>query len=525
MPQEGSDAMRDSMRNLEDVRRRPTAALRSGLAGVLVAAFLSACGLIPELRSEPQLHAGAVMVGQVDRIGTAAAGYRGSSLAGATVRGHVDLFVVEAGWIAEVAYAVDGAAPSVVAAPPFATRIDTTELPDGPHVLRVEARRIDGSSAQTVDIAFIVDNAGTSDVVPANRAPSVDAGADRSVRVGEVVRLDAEVADDGRVNDEVTVSWSVGLGPAKVVFDPPDAASTRAAFWEPGLYRVRVAVDDGELRAVDTVTVTVLAPDGTPRPPTDEEPTHEPDPSPSLDPDAILWVADMEHGDLRQWSEPVEGLSLTCGGEYNNGGGDAFASTSMARGGRYAAALRIEDVDGDQGTRLFRGRCESRDHPEGLYYSTWFYVPRHHETLDGWWNVFQFKSKPLGSDAGSDPMWVLDLLDRGDGTMALRLRDKIGEGSVYYGSSEVAFPIGRWVHLEAFFRGGWEDDGAIRIWQDGVALWDMDGLDTIRPDGDIRWAVNNYTSAIRPDPSEIYVDDAVIATVRVGPDLDVATLR
>lgn len=471
-----------------------------------------------------EIDAGSIMVRQ-HPVTTTSASTSASSLQGATVSGVIEVFVDEAGWLREVGYTLDGAPPEhVVRSAPFAWTIVTTEMSEGSHVLSVAPRNPSGRVRNAIDVSFTVDNDGQRDNEdeqgdetdpPANEAPSVRTDGASEALVEEPVALRAIVQDDGLPNGDLSIAWSRVSGPGDVVFESPNTTETKATFSTPGEYEIRVAVSDGELRGTDSLRVVVTEP-------ADEE---DPPPAPDIDPDALLWVADMETGDISQWSASVSGKSITCGGPQNSGGGEAHASTVVSRSGSYAAALVIEDVDGDQGTRLFRGRCESADHPEGLYYGVWFFVPEHHETLAGWWNVFQFKSKPFGYDGGSDPMWVIDLLDQGDGSMRLRLRDKISGSSVYHGTAEATFPTGRWVHLEAFFRGGWHGDGEIRIWQDGVELWHFAGIDTIREDGDIRWAVNNYTSSIRPDPAVIYIDDATIATMRLGPQTNVANLR
>src|SRR5690606_12555756 len=129
----------------------------------------------------------------------------------------------------------------------------------------------------------------------------------------------------------------------------------------------------------------------------------------------VLWKGDMETGDLRQWT-------ASCGGEYNNGGGDSYVSTDVARSGRYSAKMVIQKVNGNQGTRLSR-RCLEE---EG-YYSAWYYFPQSHQTTAGWWNIFQFKSGTPGYD--SDPFFTLNVNGSSDGRMRLYLRDIRGNRS------------------------------------------------------------------------------------------------
>lgn len=225
----------------------------------------------------------------------------------------------------------------------------------------------------------------------------------------------------------------------------------------------------------------------------------------------VLWSADHESGDLSAWSDTD--LDIHCGGAFNSGGGRALVTRENAHSGRFAAKLVIGDVDGDQGARLFRGRCESFDHP-ALYYSAWFYFPERFDLVDGWWNVMQWKSERSGAEH-SDPVWVLDVRNRDDGDMFFVLRQKDGE---VFQQTSADIPVARWFHVEAFYRSAGDDTGELVVWQDGHRIFRVDGVRTRYPDGDTRWSVNNYTSGISPDPAVLYVDDAMISLDRVGPE-------
>lgn len=235
----------------------------------------------------------------------------------------------------------------------------------------------------------------------------------------------------------------------------------------------------------------------------------------------ILWSASMETGDLSEWSAGVRGFDgYTCGGEFNSGGGNATVTDELAHTGRHAAKLVIGEVDGDQGARLFRGRCESEAHPE-LYYSAWLYFPDRFDVVAGWWNVIQWKSERDDAES-SDPFWILDVNNRGDGAMHFTLRQKAVEK--FY-QSQATIPSNRWFHVEAYYRSAGDASGEIIVWQDGSEILRVVDVPTRYPDGDTRWSVNNYTSAIAPDPAVIYVDDAAISTSRVGPRCHLAGER
>lgn len=234
---------------------------------------------------------------------------------------------------------------------------------------------------------------------------------------------------------------------------------------------------------------------------------------PPLAPEAILWSTDHERGDLDDWDSVTDGFS--CGGAYHSDGGDARITERVAHSGRFAVELRIQDVEGDQGARLFRGRCASRT-TDGLYYAAWLYFPEAYEPSDGWWNVWQWKSEAPDAEE-SDVMWVLDVWGDGE-SMHFRLRDKIdGDATWYDQDSVVDIPIGRWVHVEAFYLSAAGEAGRVVVWQDGTEIFRIHDVRTIHAGGDTRWSINNYTSSIQPDPAVLYADDAAIGTQRIGP--------
>jgi hypothetical protein len=93
----------------------------------------------------------------------------------------------------------------------------------------------------------------------ANRAPSVDAGVDRSTVLPAGVSLDGTVVDDGLPDPPgaVTTSWSEVSGPGDVAFANGAAVDTTATFSAPGTYVLRLSANDSALSASDDVTVSV----------------------------------------------------------------------------------------------------------------------------------------------------------------------------------------------------------------------------------------------------------------------------
>ncbi len=92
----------------------------------------------------------------------------------------------------------------------------------------------------------------------ANVAPTVSAGPDQNVPVGEFMPVDGSVADDGLParRSGVTVTWSLVSGPAQIEITDAAAAHTTMRFPQDGAYVLRLTADDGDVRTADDVTIT-----------------------------------------------------------------------------------------------------------------------------------------------------------------------------------------------------------------------------------------------------------------------------
>ena len=98
---------------------------------------------------------------------------------------------------------------------------------------------------------------------PENEAPSVEAGADLSVSVHQVLELSGSVEDDGLPSPPafVATQWRLRQGPGEVVFSDDMSARSTATFDTVGTYLLELVANDGDLVSVDTLQVTV-EPDG-----------------------------------------------------------------------------------------------------------------------------------------------------------------------------------------------------------------------------------------------------------------------
>jgi len=122
----------------------------------------------------------------------------------------------------------------------------------GTYILRLTAT--DGAATVFDDV--------TITVLPNQRPPVVNAGADQTITLPAAASLTGIVTDDHLPNppDAVTVTWSKVNGPGSVVFSNNQALNTMATFSVAGTYVLRLTANDSALIGSDTVTITVRSP-------------------------------------------------------------------------------------------------------------------------------------------------------------------------------------------------------------------------------------------------------------------------
>ena len=142
-----------------------------------------------------------------------------------------------------------------------AAAVDTTaafSVP-GTYVLRLTAS--DGELTGQDDLTLTVQSSETTGGgggggTPTNVAPTVNAGADATVRLPGSAALDGTVSDDG-LPAAFTTAWSKVSGPGMVTFGDATQVDTTASFSVAGVYTLRLQADDTATTGQDDVVVTV----------------------------------------------------------------------------------------------------------------------------------------------------------------------------------------------------------------------------------------------------------------------------
>jgi hypothetical protein len=242
-----------------------------------------------------------------------------------------------------------------------------------------------------------------------------------------------------------------------------------------------------------------------PTPPEEEE---EPLPA-----SAVVWKATHETGDLSEWQQH---------GDFINQGQSAYYSmvTPFAHSGKYSVALTI-DTQGRSSSGSYAAYLFFWDQLPGdaYYYSAWYYIPAGIRPQE-WWNIWQWKSTYNGNTDDSVPMYILDVLEQPNEKLALHLvyRPDINQ-KIDYRQNKITVPTDQWFQIEAYYKKAVDKTGQVIVWQDGEEIFNLSDVQTTEQDNTVYWSVNHYTDDILPNPSSIYIDDAVISTERIGPDI------
>ena len=135
----------------------------------------------------------------------------------------------------------------------------TPTSPGSTYVIRVWARNATSTADAPDSSIAILTMTFTITAVVANVAPTVNAGADRTITLPGTAALSATVSDDGKPAPPgvVTLAWTRVSGPGTVAFSAPAAAATTATFSTSGIYVLRLTASDSALSTTDDVTVTV----------------------------------------------------------------------------------------------------------------------------------------------------------------------------------------------------------------------------------------------------------------------------
>ncbi len=225
---------------------------------------------------------------------------------------------------------------------------------------------------------------------------------------------------------------------------------------------------------------------------------------------SLLWKATFETGNLSEWSGDGQGGPHL---ENDRDAGVAAATSAQAHGGSLSGVVGIQPTTGTAVSinYLFRDQPS----PAQAYYSAWFYVQSPLVLATGQYlSLVHFRGN---GPQGVEGLWDVNLYPVGDGTVAAQLYD-------YRASDDLQqfpltrFPLDRWVQLEVFFSKAVDATGRVTVWQDGAQILDRSGVPTVQVMNSLEWDVGGASAGLQSGSALVYLDDAAISVVRLGPD-------
>jgi hypothetical protein len=210
-------------------------------------------------------------------------------------------------------------------------------------------------------------------------------------------------------------------------------------------------------------------------------------------------------------------------------GSYAEPTTDFAHSGSHSVLLSQDGLGGtERAIRLQRwAEFESR---REVFYSAWFYFPRvYHAQTGGPWGWHNFWQFPTSRPMRSYPLYILGWRNVTPDAMALNLtwwpEAGFGTEGPLEGQegrrileSPVTIPVGEWFQVEARYVCDPGFNGSVQFWLNGQELFALDQVRTADPSsGSCYTSITSYGAHLQESRIDLYVDDFVTSSVRVGP--------
>jgi hypothetical protein len=221
---------------------------------------------------------------------------------------------------------------------------------------------------------------------------------------------------------------------------------------------------------------------------------------------SLLWSAQHETGNFIEWTGDGKG-----GYSADVPDTSVTISTTFAHSGTHSVRLANAAPTAYETARLYR----QDSFPQEAYYSTWYYLPQVYRTTEDW-TIMQFNVPPTADGGSGGQVIDVDLRSLASGEMILDIFDH----RMAYLRSPIAepalpVPIAQWFQIEVFYRNVGDASGRFTLYLDGQVNYDLH-----RPFGASSmtyWSPCNSVEGLSPTQSDLYVDDAAVSLVRIGP--------
>jgi len=212
----------------------------------------------------------------------------------------------------------------------------------------------------------------------------------------------------------------------------------------------------------------------------------------------VLWSADVETGDLTQWTDDGKGYDFQVaeahigpGTDHSHSGAYSLEATLESTGDVLPQAVMFRTGE------LFEG-----------FYSAWYFLDKNYDA--NFWVIMNFQGdRPWGAQTTNDRFDIDLSRSPDDGRLHLEL-DEFGGSSTL---SPIPVPIEAWFQVEVFFRSTPDDDGRFVVWQDGELVFDT-GERPTAPSSVVGFGVGVAAWRVAPLPAKLFIDDVEIRGVQ-----------
>jgi hypothetical protein len=131
--------------------------------------------------------------------------------------------------------------------------------------------------------------------------------------------------------------------------------------------------------------------------------------------------------------------------------------------------------------------------------------------------IFKFRERTIASDPSTEAeLFDLDLVDLPTGEMTVVLYDHRVGRNISLDVADLVVPVGRWFHVEAFYRNAADATARLTYWLDGNQIKDINGQ-AMAPSSWVEWDACSVGETLTPSPAVLFIDDGAISRTRVGP--------
>jgi hypothetical protein len=203
----------------------------------------------------------------------------------------------------------------------------------------------------------------------------------------------------------------------------------------------------------------------------------------------LLWSAEHESASFDEWLSDGDGI------QYEQRTGQLTVTDERAHSGTHAFTASITTNDGELHQAMMGRNLALLD---GRY-GAWYLLPE--APRADYWVIMK-----LSNGAATD-RFDLDIEAHAGSDAHLRLFEHPNMWITE--PADVAFPIGRWVHVEVLYRSTPNDDGRVVVLQDGALVLDT-GPRATASDDRVTFYCGSASRSVSPSPFHLFVDDVSI---------------